>query len=82
MEKMLRLLQARLKQEFISVEFTNNVKDYVISNSFSKEFGARPIKRYISRVIETMLAKAIVAGEIDQNRKYIVDVENGTLVIK
>lgn len=81
-EKMLRLLQARLKQEFISVEFTNNVKDYVISNSFSKEFGARPIKRYISRVIETMLAKAIVAGEIDQNRKYIVDVENGTLVIK
>jgi len=81
-EKMLRLLQARLKQEYISVEFTNNVKNYVIDNSFSLEYGARPIKRYISRVIETMLAKAIVKGELDQTRKYIVDVENNQLMIK
>jgi ATP-dependent Clp protease ATP-binding subunit ClpB len=81
-EKLLRNLQARLKDEYISVEFTNNVKDYVIKESFSMEYGARPVKRYIQRVIETMLAKAIVSGQIDEKRKYIVDVENNQLVIK
>ena len=81
-EKMLRILQARLKAEYISVEFTNKVKDYIIDNSFSMEYGARPIKRYISRVIETMLAKEIVAGNINQDRKYVMDVENNQLIIK
>ncbi|MBQ7275617.1 MAG: AAA family ATPase [Bacilli bacterium] len=81
-EKMLRILQARLKAEYISVEFTNKVKDYIIDNSFSMEYGARPIKRYISRVIETMLAKEIVAGDINQDRKYVMDVENNQLIIK
>ncbi|MBO7078777.1 MAG: AAA family ATPase, partial [Bacilli bacterium] len=81
-EKLLRNLQARLKDEYISVEFSNNVKDYVIKESFSLEYGARPVKRYIQRVIETLLAKAIVSGEVDQSRKYIVDVENNQLVIK
>ena len=81
-EKMLRILQARLKAEYISVEFTTKVKDYIIANSFSMEYGARPIKRYISRVIETMLAKEIVAGNINQDRKYVMDVENNQLIIK
>ena len=58
------------------------VKDYIIDNSFSMEYGARPIKRYISRVIETMLAKEIVAGDINQDRKYVMDVENNQLIIK
>ena len=81
-EKLLRNLQARLKEEYISIDFTNNVKDYVIKESFSLEYGARPVKRYIQRVIETLLAKAIVSGQIDQSRKFIVDVENNQLVIK
>ena len=81
-EKMLRNLQARLKQEYISVEFTNNVKDYVIDNSFSFEYGARPIKRFIQKEIETRLARAIIEGSIDKTRKFIVDVENNQLIIK
>ena len=81
-EKMLRNLQARLKQEYISVEFTNNVKDYVIENSFSFEYGARPIKRFIQKEIETKLARAIIEGTLDRTRKFIIDVENNQLIIK
>jgi len=81
-EKLLRELQARLRLQYISIEFTPAVKDYIIENSFSREYGARPVKRYIQRVIQTLIAKKIVAGEIDQSRKYIVDVQNDILVIK
>ncbi len=81
-EKMLRNLQARLKQEYITVEFTNNVKDYVIDSSFSLEYGARPVKRFIQKEIETLLARAIIEGKIDQSRKYIIDFENDKLIIK
>ncbi len=81
-EKMLRQLETRLKSEYISIEFTNNVKDYVIENSFSKEYGARPVKRYIQRVIETTLAKAIISGQLDNSRKYIVDIEDNQIVLR
>ncbi len=81
-EKMLRELSLRIKDEYISVEFTSAVKDYIIKESFSMEYGARPVKRFIQRVIETMIAKAIVSGQIDQNRKYIIDCVNDQLVIK
>ncbi|MBP5408338.1 MAG: AAA family ATPase [Bacilli bacterium] len=81
-EKMLRELSLRIKDEYISIEFTSAVKDYIIKESYSMEYGARPVKRFIQRVIETMIAKAIVSGQIDQNRKYIIDCVNDQLVIK
>ena len=81
-EKMLRELSLRIKDEYISIEFTSAVKDYIIKESYSMEYGARPVKRFIQRVVETMIAKAIVSGQIDQNRKYIIDCVNDQLVIK
>ena len=81
-KKMLRELSLRIKDEYISIEFTSAVKDYIIKESYSMEYGARPVKRFIQRVIETMIAKAIVSGQIDQNRKYIIDCVNDQLVIK
>ena len=81
-EKMLRILQARLKAEYISVEFTNKVKDYIIDNSFSMEYGARPIKRFVSRNIETLLAKAIINEEVKYNSNIVIDVNNDELYIK
>ena len=40
------------------------INNYVIDNSFSLEYGARPVKRFIQREIETLLAKAIIRGDI------------------
>ena len=81
-DKLLNILKERLKEEYISIDFTKNVNNYIIENSFSIEYGARPVKRFIQRQIETMLAKAIIKGEIDRNRLYTIDIVNNELVIK
>ena len=81
-EKILSILQLRLKQEHIEVEFSDKAKGYIINSSYSHEYGARPIKRFIQREIETVLAKAIISGEIIPNTKYLVDVENEKIIIK
>jgi ATP-dependent Clp protease ATP-binding subunit ClpB len=81
-DKLLNILKERLKEEYISIEFTKNINNYVIDNSFSLEYGARPVKRFIQREIETLLAKAIIRGDIDKNRIYTVDCINNEIVIK
>ncbi|MDD3171595.1 MAG: AAA family ATPase [Bacilli bacterium] len=81
-EKILSILQLRLKQEHIEVEFSDKAKGYIINSSYSHEYGARPIKRFIQREIETVLAKAIISGKIIPNTKYLVDVENEKIIIK
>ena len=81
-DKMLNDLNNRLKESYYSVEFSNKVKDYILDNSFSLQFGARPIKRFIQNNVETLIAKKIVEGEISTEKKYLVDYENKEVVIK
>ena len=80
-EKMLRILQNRLKEEHINVVFTDRSKEYIIDKSYSFEYGARPIKRFIQREVETVLAKAIISETILPNVKYEVDIVNEKFVI-
>ena len=81
-DKMLNELLVRLKENKIHIEFTNSLKEYIIDSSFSYEFGARPIKRFISKNIETLLASKIISEEIKPLNNYIVDYENGNVIIK
>ena len=69
-EKMLNDLRKRLLTEYYVVEFDDSVKDYVLDNAFSFEFGARPLKRFIQHNIETIIAKNIISGEIKTGKKY------------
>ncbi|MGI6710172.1 MAG: ATP-dependent Clp protease ATP-binding subunit [Bacilli bacterium] len=81
-DKMLNLLKLRLETNKYNVDFSDNAKNYIIENGYSHEYGARPIKRFIQKEIETEIAKAIVAGEIKENQKYLIDVINYSLIIK
>jgi len=81
-DKMLNLLKLRLETNKYNVDFSDNAKNYIIENGYSHEYGARPIKRFIQKEIETEIAKAIVAGEIKENQKYLIDVINNSLIIK
>ena len=72
-DKMLNILNNRLKENYYSFEFTNELKKHIIDESYSFEFGARPIKRYIQSEIETVIARAIISGSVDTKHKYIVD---------
>ena len=79
--KMLKILQNRLKEEHYNVEFSDRCKEHIINVSFSFEYGARPIKRFIQREVETILAKAIIEEKILPNVRYIVDVAGDNFVI-
>ncbi len=81
-DKMLNELKGRLENQFYSVEFTNNLRQFILDSSYTSNFGARPIKRFIQDKVETALATSIIKGDIDTKNKYIVDVDNGQIVIK
>ena len=68
--KMLNELKARLENEYYYVDFDTSLDRYVVESSFSKEFGARPLKRFIQHNIETYLAKDIINETIKPNTKY------------
>ncbi len=74
-EKLLRELSERLEEQYYSVSFTEKLKDYILDSSFSEEFGARPLKRFIQDKIETFLAERIVREELSTETKYVLDVD-------
>ena len=79
--KMLNELNARLKESYYSFEFSDELKNYILDNSFSLQFGARPIKRFIQNNIETLIAKNIVQGNVSTESKYVVDYKDNNVVI-
>ena len=80
-EKMLNDLKKRLLNEYYVVDFTNNIKDYVLDNAYSPDFGARPLKRFIQHNVETVLAKMIIEQELKTGKKYIVDYDKSKGII-
>ena len=80
--KMLGQLSKRLQESYYQIDFSDKVVDYIIDSSFSITFGARPIKRFIQKEIETLLANKIISGEVDINKKYLLDYENDKLCLK
>ena len=70
---MLGELDRRLEDKRINVEVTDNAMNAIIDQGFDPSFGARPLKRFIQRHIETMIAHKILAGEIDMDSTVTVD---------
>ena len=80
-EKLLNTLNNRLKESYYSFEFTDNLKNYILDNSFSIQFGARPLKRFIQNNIETLIAKEIIKGHLSTKYKYQLDYVDNQLKI-
>ena len=75
-------IEHRLDDKKITLTVTDKAKDYIINESYDKDFGARPIKRFVSRNLETLLAKAIINDEIKFNSEVIIDYDDNKLYIK
>lgn len=73
----LKDLNKRLADKQLKCELTERAKDYIVETGYDPAFGARPLKRLVQRDIETLLARKIIAGDIDQGTTLVVDVENG-----
>ena len=74
--KMLKNLDYRLIAQGINITYTDNLKQYILNESFDEVYGARPIKRFITNQIETYLATKIIKGEIKPNTPYVLDALN------
>jgi len=67
-------LRARLSEKRITLELSEAAKDFLAQRGYDPVFGARPLKRVIQRELETPLAKRILAGEIKEGDRVLVDV--------
>ena len=77
----MKSLKNRLHDKDIKVEVTDSAKDIMVKEGYDPIYGARPLKRYISNVLETMIAKKLIAGDIYNGCTIIVDEENDNIKI-
>jgi ATP-dependent Clp protease ATP-binding subunit ClpB len=80
--KLMEQLQTRLSQQLISISISEEAKSFIAENGFDPIYGARPLKRYIQREVETMLAKKIIAGEIGSHSAATIVLVNGSLELQ
>jgi len=74
-------VSARLKEQQLSVRLTEKAKAYVANAAYDPAYGARPIKRYIQREIETMIGRTILKGSIEPGYEFVVDVVDTGLTV-
>ncbi len=75
-------LNARLSDRQLSVELTPKARDFIVDNGYDATYGARPLKRYLQRNVETLCAKKILEGNVELDSTLTVDVLNGQLTIQ
>ncbi|MEK4406619.1 AAA family ATPase [Sporosarcina sp. FSL K6-6792] len=80
--KMIEDLVKRLRGQEIIMEYSEDVLDWIVNEGTDADFGARPLKRFIQRHVETMVAKEIIKGDLKLNDKLVLAMENGKLVIQ
>lgn len=66
-------LNKRLENKHITIELTNTAKDAIIENAYSPNYGARPLKRYVSKTIESLIANNIISDNIKYNSKVKIE---------
>lgn len=81
LEILVKEIEKRLEDREIKIKLTDNAKKYVVENSYDEVYGARPMKRFLSRNLETLLAKYIIEDKIQDNDTVEIDVKNENLVI-
>ena len=82
LEKIIREINSRLKDKQISLELTDKARQKVIDESFDENYGARPIRRYVTKNIETLLAKYMIEQDLKPNDILVVDVNNDNFTIR
>ena len=72
----------RLVEREVSIKLTNAAKDFVVQCGYEPMYGARPLKRYLQKHVETLVARLILEGNVGRGSTIVVDVESGKLIGK
>ncbi len=82
LDNIINNIQLRLSDKRIKIVLTDECKKHIVDNSYDTEYGARPIKRYVSRNIESLIANNIIEGNIKYNSTITIDVKDDNYYIK
>ena len=81
LDKIIKDIENRLKDKNITIKLTENAKKYIIDNSYNEEYGARPIKRYVARNIESLIANNIIKDNIKYGDNLLIDIKDEEFII-
>jgi len=70
----------KLKEQYIKIEFTDKALDYIVSEAYDPAYGARPLKRFVQKDIETNLSKMILSNEVPENSTVVLDSDGEKLI--
>lgn len=73
-------INKKLKEQFITIDYTENALDFIVNEAYDPSYGARPLKRFIQKDIETNLSKMILSGQIPENSIVTLDSNDNKLI--
>ena len=82
LEKLVDDLNKKLKHQRISISLTEKAKEFIVKNGYDHNYGARPLKRYLSKNLETLLAKKLISGDVISGDNLIIDADSKDLIIR
>ena len=77
LDKLIKEMEDRLSSDNIHIELTERAKDYLVDNGYDITYGARPLKRLLSRTVETSIAKVLINNEVKFGMTLVVDYHDG-----
>ena len=81
-ELQMKDLNRRIASQNLSIRLTDEARNFVIDQAYDPVYGARPLKRYLQRNVETLAAKYILSGEVHEGDTITIDLENGALTAR
>ena len=82
LDNIIKNIEDRLSDKLIKINLTDKAKNFIIDSSYDESFGARPIKRFVVKNVESLIANGILNDKIKYNQTITIDVSNNNLVIK
>ena len=81
LDKLIKEIETRLKDSNLTITLTPAARNYFVENGYDEYYGARPLKRLVSRELETVLAKQLIENTVKPNAKLEVDYQNDKIII-
>ena len=81
LDKLVNDLNKQIANQRITISLTDKAKEWIVDNGYDHNYGARPLKRFLTKNLETLLAKKLIDGSIISGDKLTIDVKDNNLVI-
>mgnify|MGYP004531051095 CR=1 FL=1 len=82
LDKIIEEIESRLVDKQIKIKLTDKAKQFIIDSSYDEKYGARVIKRFVVKNVETLIATKLINGEIKYNSTIVIDTDKNKLYIK